>query len=304
MTVLAYRTQILEQRAAGVRWRDIALQYNVTVTGLRGMASKYGWTKNKVRSADEPPISIPTSSLPPVESALNIPDANALVIGDLHIPYHNRTMLERAIQVARRHSIRRVIIGGDLFDFASLSHHPHNAPEQDPSATIRLAGDVLRALLAHFDEAYICNGNHDERFAKRLDRAWDLQLLINAAMGRDWPACSVSVTNLDYVYLGDNWIVGHPSSYSGQGGKTPADLADLYQRNVVTLHNHVIGMAQSKSGKYIGVDCGHMTEAGQHYYQARRLSKFARWNAGFMVVSNGYPYTYSEQFTDWSLLSG
>ncbi len=246
-------------------------------------------------------IDIPDSRPTFDESPFVVNSKNALVIGDLHIPYHNRLMLKRAIYITRTYypHVTDVIIGGDLYDFASLSHYSHNQKDATANDTVLLAGDVLRALLRYFKRCFICNGNHDERFAKKLDSQWDLELLINASMGRDWPDCDIQVTNLDYLYLGDNWIIGHPSNYSGQGGKTPSDYADLYQKNVATLHNHVIGMSQSKSGKYIGVDVGHMTQAGMHYYQKRRMTKFTRWNSGFLIVSDDFPYQYTEHWTDW-----
>jgi hypothetical protein len=246
---------------------------------------------------------IPQNAYVPQNLVMQVQSQNALVIGDLHVPYHNRTMLGRALNVCEQYfpHVTDLIIGGDIYDFSALSQHPHNQTEADTESTVKLAGDVLRAITQPFERCFIVNGNHDERVAKKLDANWGLELLINASFGRDWPDCTVYISNLDYLYLNDTWLIGHPSHYSGQGGKTPSDLADLHARNVITFHNHVIGWSQSKSGRFVGIDAGHCTVPDYHYYQKRRLTKFARWSSGFVIISNNHFYTFSEQHTDWGL---
>lgn len=287
---------VMEQRSSGLTLKQIAADIGMNYNTLRRKMSEYYRASR--------PIAIPAAMPLVREQPITIPTANCLVIGDLHVPHHNPEMLMRAIYVTRRFhpQVRGVVIGGDLFDFAELSQHPHDQPEAGTAATLRLGGEVMKALFQHFDWAVIVPGNHDQRLAKKLDKQLDLQLLVNAAMGRDWPRCKVQVTNLDYCYVQDDWLVGHPSHYSGLGGKTPSELADVWGRNVISFHNHVVGMSQSKTGQYLGIDAGHMTDPAQHYYQFRRMTKFARWTAGFVVLSNGFPCVYTERWTDWKSL--
>jgi len=306
--------EIYDLRQHGKEWFDIAILANESMDAIK--ARYYKWQK---QIQAEPSLSQYLAP-DPVNELLQIPasqaattnpedqplilqfpgnSVSAICIGDLHVPHQNSLMLMRAIKLARLYGIKTCILGGDLFDFASLSSYSHNHPEHDPNDTVRLAGQVLRALLQSFDRAVICNGNHDERFSRKLDRSFDLQLLINAALGRDWPSCQIQVTNLDYVYLGDSWIVGHPSHYSGIPGKTPGDLADMYARHTITFHNHISGLGHSKSGRYIAIDAGHCTMPSEHYYMQRRMTKFARWTAGFVIIRDNYPTLYNELVTDW-----
>lgn len=244
------------------------------------------------------------------ENILTIPHANALVFGDLHTPHHNVDMIRRAIFVTRKFFpwIEDVILHGDTWDFTSISRHPKDQPPEDLTKAINLGGDIIRTVCNHFSHAWFTNGNHDARVGLKLDAPWTLEHTISAALGRNWPQhCQMHITNFDYVLMnsedGDplkNWMVGHPAHYSGQGGKTPADIADLEQRNVATGHNHLVGMSQSKSGRFCGVDVGHSTDPDFHYYVKRKMTKYARWNAGFLVISGGYPYHFTERWTDWS----
>ena len=112
------------------------------------------------------------------------------------------------------------------------------------------------------------------------------------------------VYQYDYLYLDHpdparSWLIGHPSHYNSIGGRTAAMIADLEGRNVATAHSHIVGMQQSPSGRWIGWDLGHMTEQRQHLSVRRRLTKFARWNAGFGVIEDGYAHPFWERFSKW-----
>jgi hypothetical protein len=240
------------------------------------------------------------------EQPLTITNGNVLVLSDLHAPHVSMPMLRRAIYVTKRYfpHIQDVAVIGDSWDFACVSQYSKNGPNEDLDEALEAGARIYRAIGNHFERIWVCNGNHDERIAKRIDARFTLQRLFNSAFGQAWPKAAMQITDLDFLYVDGErpWVLGHPSSYSGQGGKTPADLADLEGCNVATGHNHLVGWSQSKSGKYLGIDIGHMTNADQHYYAARRLSKHTKWNAGFLILDCGHPYDFTERWTDWATL--
>lgn len=250
-------------------------------------------------------VTIP-KSLSNDEKPLQVPTENVLVFGDMHAPYHNEIMLQRAIYVARKFypHVRDVVFGGDTFNMDAISIHPKNARSVQLDVELIVGGDVAATILNCFDRGWIIPGNHDERVAKKLDQPFSTEQLFGAAFAhlRAWPTCELHFSNLDYLYIGEHWIAGHPSKYSGQGGKMPSDLAQFYRRNTVSFHNHIVGESQSKDGDYIGIDAGHMTDPDKHFYVKRRFNTFTRWRSGFVVISNGYAYRYTDMFTDWSAL--
>lgn len=287
------------------RARDLVAQGMTIAEAAEYLGINYNTLRRQIGEAKrEAAIDIPPSKPIGYEAPLRIDDADAVVMGDLHIPHHSQVMLKRMIELRniRFPGVRRLIFGGDLFDFASLSSHQHNQPEASFDATIQLAGEVLYAILEHFDEAIFMSGNHDERLGKRLDQPLNLDLLINMVFGKKWPKANIRVTNLDYIYFGKDWLIGHPSNYSGFGGKTPAELADIHQKNVITFHNHCFGKMASKSGDFVGIDAGCMTNADEHYYRHRRLAKFTQWQRGFVVLRDGYPFDFPEKWTNWRSL--
>jgi hypothetical protein len=255
-------------------------------------------------------IDIPLSAARQFQKPITIPDANALVFSDLHIPHHSPLMLQRAIYIVKRYfpHINRLIVAGDSWDFTCISKHPKNQPVEDLEDVLERGAHIYRAIGKHFSDIYVTNGNHDERIGLKLDSPFTLKRVFNSAFGDAWPDAKMHITNMDYVLMdsldGDaskSWIIGHPSHY-GQSGKVPASIAELEGRNCASGHNHQIGVQQSASGRFLGVDLGHMTNPESHYYVQRRMTKFTRWSSGFLIVSQGRPYPYWERFSDWASL--
>jgi hypothetical protein len=253
-------------------------------------------------------IRIPQNGGPPPLQPIVLPDANAMLLFDLHIPHHNVRLLEQALTVKQRFfpHIPRLIIGGDLFDGASISRFPKDEQEAGIAEELALGGEILRELARHFDTVYLTNGNHDRRFT-RLAGGLTLQNIIDMALGARRPDGEPIVTNLDYLQLdapGTNrrWCIGHPSGYSGDGGKTPAAIALRRQVNVATGHNHHIGIQQSACGNFLGWDVGHCLSPERINYKVQSLSKFNEWSAGFGFIEDGYAYAYTERHTNWSQL--
>ena len=254
-------------------------------------------------------ITIPANTAGFEDTPLTVPGGSALVFCDTHVPHHNRLMLKRAIYTIRRYfpHIEDFIVAGDSWDWSSLSKHPKDAPGEDIDQSLEVGADMYRNVGDYFNRAWVCNGNHDARIGLKLDKPFNLKRVFNSAFGQAWPTCQMNISNLDYLYVDHadpsrRWMIGHPSHYNGAGGTTAAAIADLEGMNVATAHSHVVGMQQSKSGKYLGVDVGHMTDPERHYYIKRRMTKFPKWSAGFLVISDGMPYHFTEKWTDWPRL--
>ena len=254
-------------------------------------------------------IAVPENTRGFDEAPLTIKGGNVLVFCDTHVPHHNRLMLKRAIYITRRYfpHVEDFAVIGDSWDFNLLSRHPKDGRQEDLDESLELGAELYRNVGDYFSRAHVCNGNHDARPGLKLDAPFSLKRVFNSAFGQGWPTCQMNISNLDYMYVDHDdptrkWMIGHPSHYNGAAGTTAAAIADLEQMNVATAHSHVIGMQQSKSGKYIGIDVGHMTDDSRHYYIRRRMTKFSRWNAGFLIISNGFPHHFTERWSDWANL--
>jgi hypothetical protein len=92
----------------------------------------------------------------------------ALVINDIHAPFHNEEALASAIH-AHRDSDECWVVGDllDLFNFSRYEKYsrPFSAVEEFQSGQI-----ILNKLAATFSVVRVLHGNHDERFRKWLVR--------------------------------------------------------------------------------------------------------------------------------------
>lgn len=227
-----------------------------------------------------------------------------LYVSDLHVPLHNREWIRRLVLVASRHNVDSLIIGGDLFDFDSSSRHPKTQLQAGLNETLCIAGDLLVALCTVFDRVYVLPGNHCRRVANKLDEPLNFESLVYAALkGRVQPG-RIICTNYDYIYVGQEdsgWVVGHPRYFSTIPAKGGAEVAMLQRRNVIGAHNHIVGLSQSKDGRFWSIDPGHMTDPHMTPYimESNGLSKYPTWRNGFVLVNNNVPTMFVDGLIEW-----
>jgi predicted phosphodiesterase len=245
---------------------------------------------------------VPRPAEPEFATPLEITSSRALVIADLHVPYHSATFLSRALSVAQAMSVNDVYIVGDLFDFSSLSNHPANEFRMSVDREIELAGAVLESIArAPFvKRIIITNGNHDERLAKRAGANILLRHIVEAAVGRRQLSCEVIVTEYDYVFHNSSWVLGHLSQFSKRPGEAARRIAEVYQRNVAVGHDHIQGFTSTADGQYLAISVGamaHTNEAGRSsfWYKERRLNSYSPVVNGFLILDEDVPYLFNER---------
>src|SRR5258706_5040052 len=128
---------------------------------------------------------IPATRKRQFRQALEVNTSGALIIADLHAPYHSQAYLNQALDIAAMTNISDVFILGDLFNFDSISRHPRNAPITDINEDICCVGAVLSAIAneSNVRRIIINSGNHDEWLARQANTNLSFEHLINAAIG-------------------------------------------------------------------------------------------------------------------------
>lgn len=89
-----------------------------------------------------------------------------LVLSDIHVPYHDETALELAINAGIEAGCDAVLLNGDFMDFFSVSRYATDPLQRDFKGELEMG----RAMLAHLrDQFGGCQiwwklGNHEERW--------------------------------------------------------------------------------------------------------------------------------------------
>lgn len=245
-------------------------------------------------------FNLPLALEPIQQEIISIDDQNILVLADCHCPFHDVKMIERALTITRQFfpHVKKVAIIGDLIDFSSISRWAQDGPSRTTAEQdVRVAGSLIDELLKHFNDLYLCSGNHDERLSARLNSHYSLETILCGGIGNKNP--HLHITDLDYLMVGDDTIIGHSSIYSRRATASPNKAAMLLKYNIAVGHSHKIGLVVSDDGIHWAADVGHCANVANFYYIRRRINTFSKSAGGFMVLSNGKPQMFGESISDW-----
>jgi hypothetical protein len=181
-----------------------------------------------------------------------------LLMGDLHIPFHDKIALETTLKYGRGLKPDCIILNGDILDFYAVSFW-----ERDPRV-VQLADEVeygkcfLEDLRQMFPKARIIykEGNHEERFWRRVLQKMPELMGVRDGSGLDMVSLGTMLDFKEYgVELVDN--------------KQPI----LCGEHLHVLHGHEFRQPLSNPvnparGLYLKAQCnaiaGHLHQSSQH----------------------------------------
>lgn len=208
---------------------------------------------------------------PVVESdwtAFEIPGPfKALVLSDVHIPFHDVQALELALQTGLDRRVDVVLLNGDICDHYALSRWETNPKLRKFPEEVKAAKQFLGGLRQLFPDARIVfkQGNHEERFERYL------RLKAQELLGLDefeWESVFglrdhgiELVKDKRPVRLGQlNVIHGHEYVFNISNPVNPA--RGMYLR----AKNHVLG--------------GHFHQSSQHSEKSLEQKVISAWSTG------------------------
>lgn len=289
---IVQRITELKKHNSNITWSEIqeTLEQEFSTRWNSPLALRAWWRRRKDRLGSCTPndVVVPPALPTSFDRPLTLEAKTTLVIADIHVPYHDQGLID---SILRRHGdeIEQIVIAGDLFDFSQISRHPRDTHQPKIETELTLAGKLL-AVLASFAPVYVCQGNHDERFALKLDTPVPLRRLVYAAIGDSFLHHKIVVTDYDFVRIGDNYIVGHLSQISRKAGAIAAQIADTRKRHVLAGHDHIRGVVVSKLG-WVGASIGCVADYKKFWYSERRLSTFREMQQGYAIIYNDHEFS-------------
>ena len=293
---------VRELRKEGQSWNTIAHKLKHVRDFGTGEAVRC-WFRRERSRADNHQIdnvrtyndsSAPVALPKPFDDVLNVrlaPHETALVLSDIHVPYHHEEFINAAVGSTK---FDIIIVAGDLFTFDQISKYSkaHNIPRMETELEI---GGAMLLYLAQHAQVYITNSNHDARFANRIDAQFSLKRLMNAALNGRKPYHSIITTERDYMFVNDDFIIGHLTNASGVAGKIAHNIAQKYQRHCLAGHDHITGVFNPRS-RFIGASIGCSADYTKFWYSEKGMSPIKFMQRGYAVITGaGTIKLYNEE---------
>jgi predicted phosphodiesterase len=230
-------------------------------------------------------------------------DGNFSVWSDLHLPFTDFRMIERAIKVAYFSETPYLILAGDTLDAQALSSFADVVPPQDFDKELELL-DQLLTRLSFFEAIYIMPGNHERRLMKTAGGQLDFGRF-GRIFGNDAVREKLVITPYDRIFLtsgNQDWLVAHQANTSVYNGKVAEQLAWKYLRNVVVTHQHnSAGQMLDRYGNWVLMDVGGLHNPQMMAYKGLSTDIGAVHDQGFCTIIDGTGTFYSgdDRLTRW-----
>lgn len=215
----------------------------------------------------------------------------ALVLSDIHVPYHNTPALSIALQHGQAEGCELVLLNGDTLDFYGISKFIKDPRARKPKEEIEACLQLLDLIDEMFPKARKIwkDGNHDERFEHYLMAEAPLLFDVVSALASLPKILELEARGWEHV-----------------GDKRPIEFGRL-----TVIHGHeyptpVIGPVNAARGLFLRAkDCalvGHHHQTSEHTDPTIRskiittwstgclcglhpkYARFNRWNHGFATI--------------------
>ena len=267
---------------------DMSVKFNhvFTYSDIQNARSRYGITSALLEEDDK--IKLYTD-------IIQLPDDLYMITADYHSPYHSVEYVNRMLCIAEKMGIKKKIIVGDLFDmdFAKFWQSDEKSTLDNEVDSV---SPVMKAL-SYFDEVTLVRGNHENRVSRMTDGRIQARHLYNLFGDEDWNK-KFRYSVYDKLFIGDNWMLVHPKSYSQLSGSTAVRLTEKYHRHVINAHGHFMALRYDRSGTYMGIDVGGMFDRRKIEYINKKTTTHPVWNNGFVVVDGNTRHLF-DKHTDW-----
>ncbi len=268
--------EVLRLHAANVPNVEIAKRANISKDTVSKIVNGHMKPANESPAYSMPP-QLPDPS--PIAGGPQLPDplptsfesfdtqlaGDWLVLGDTHIPYHDKKTIELAVEEARRRNVVGVLLNGDVLDSHEVSDHERDRDALTYLEEIEMGQAFMTWLRSRLPKARIVykEGNHDARVDRYvIKRAPALAGLegVNLPSFLKLPTCGVEwVGDKRIVMLGKLPVI-HGHEYRGGGGVNPARW--LFLRAVTTSM------------------CSHFHRASEHHQRGLSNKLHGVWSLG------------------------
>jgi hypothetical protein len=280
-----------ELQQAGLSYLQIASKYSKTKGYVSGLLRQYHlYAKDDKDRKKFDVVQLPT----PITTT-----GDFMVIGDVHVPCTDYDFAKLVMLVAEKHAVKKLVVAGDLFNMDAFSNYdvivkqPSWADERDAARVL------FKDWTSFFDEVYIIMGNHDRRMQKWTQGAFEANDIIGMVSTSD----KLRVSNYGHLTVkspSGDWLITHSKNYSVNQLTVASEIANKYQCNVISHHEHHAAIGWDKYKRYVIVNNGGLFAQSKLAYTQLDTNKMPNMMNAFTMLKNGVAKLYSKYpFTDW-----
>ncbi len=242
----------------------------------------------------------PLASGPRYDKKMQIHADRVLILGDAEIPDHDAEIFDMALSIARHWELPELIINGDFAAMDAFSKwmrdHPKRRTYDDEISATK---EALKVFLKYFEKIHMVNGNHE----RRLQHATEGQISFGQQLSEIYNV-EFSQYSDGYLYSGGEKInFMHQKEYSIIPLSVPLKHIQAEHCHLACAHTHRLCFGWDRSGQYWLIETGHCRDVERTLYKQERKTGHPKWNAGFVMVIDGYPYLIDKRnFEFWIAL--
>lgn len=233
---------------------------------------------------------VPPMAIPIFTGEWHLEFDQVVTVGDIHAVTTNRYMMELVYRFGglMPKGKRHLIICGDANNGDKDSKHAQHLPPISRAQEFDYLARLIDYLLGIYDDIWITPGNHlRNRFIELLEG--DLNISQLKRLMTNQPN-RVNLSPYDIVHLktgGVDWVITHQYQYSRNKLIVANKLAQKYQSNVVTFHQHHSAVGRDEHNRYTIIDCGGAHEQDMFGYAMLVPNTMPRMNNGLVYFNRG-----------------
>jgi hypothetical protein len=176
------------------------------------------------------------------------------------------------------------------------------SPHSGLSLEWKIAGEQISSFRQVFSSADWDLGNHEGRTLRVLQSPLVPTTLRDMIVpGAEWIRIAPYYYSLVHSE-GKTFRITHPKNTSVKPASVAYALCDKFDCNVVQLHNHLLGMAISRNGKYLAIESGCCVDGRRLPYYSQRDTTRPLWSLGATIIRGGHAWLLDDVNTDWEAL--
>ncbi len=220
-------------------------------------------------------------------------EGDAIVVGDLHLPFVKWKWASWLLKIAERFDIRRLLVVGDLLDAKALTYFPKKEAAVKWEVELREAENFIDCMCDWFTEIIYCYGNHERN---RIIARFEGELTAERFGRLISTDSALKVSPYSYVILhteAGKWRLTHQRNYRKTPLSVAKNLCEMHLCHIMAHHQHRMAQGFDASGNFMLVDNGGLMDEEKMDWVMLEDRVMPKPTNGFTVIHRGRPYLFN-----------